>query len=90
MVFLVLALGIGKLFFVGPKAAETMDLPSWLRVDNIAQLKVLLWETILVTLVITSLSELSAGLFEKVQVTALVTPTAILLLSIALFLVKKA
>jgi hypothetical protein len=51
---------------------------------------VLLWETILVTLVITSLSELSAGLFEKVQVTALVTPTAILLLSIALFLVKKA
>jgi uncharacterized membrane protein YqhA len=89
MVFLVLALGIGKLFFVGSKAAETMDLPSWLRVDNIAQLKVLLWETILVTLVITSLSELSAGLFEKVQVTALVTPTAILLLSIALFLVKK-
>jgi uncharacterized membrane protein YqhA len=90
MVFLILALGIAKLFFIGPKAAEGMDLPSWLRVQNIAELKVLLWETILVTLVITSLSELSSGLFEKVQTTALVTPAAILMLSLALFFLKKA
>jgi uncharacterized membrane protein YqhA len=89
MVFLVLALGIAKLFLVGPKAVESMDLPSWLRIGSIAELKVLLWETILVTLVITSLSELTTGLFEKLDWHALVTPAAIFLLALSLFLVKK-
>jgi uncharacterized membrane protein YqhA len=90
VVLLVLALGLAKLFLLAPGAAESMDLPSWLRVDSIAELKVLLWETILVTLVITSLSQLTAGLFERLQWSALVIPVAILLLSLGLYYLKKA
>jgi uncharacterized membrane protein YqhA len=89
MVFLVLALGIAKLFLIGPKAASDMELPTWLRIDSIAELKVLLWETILVTLVIAGLSELTTGLFEKLEWTALVTPLSILMLSVALYFVKR-
>jgi uncharacterized membrane protein YqhA len=89
MVFIVLALGIAKLFLVGPKATESMDLPTWLRIDSIAELKVLLWETILLTLVISALSELTTGLFERLAWSALVTPTAILALALSLYLVKK-
>jgi uncharacterized membrane protein YqhA len=89
IVFLVLALGFAKLFLVGPKTTETMHLPTWLRIDSIAELKVLLWETILLTLVISALSELTTGLFEKLEWSALITPTAILALAFALFLVKK-
>jgi uncharacterized membrane protein YqhA len=89
MVFIVLALGIAKLFLVGPKATEDMDLPTWLRIESIADLKVLLWETILLTLVISALSELTTGLFERLDWSALVTPTAILALALSLYLVKR-
>jgi uncharacterized membrane protein YqhA len=89
MVMIVLALGIAKLFLVGPKTLARIDLPDWLRFDSISGLKVLLWETILVTLVITGLSELTTSLFERLDWTALVTPAAILLLSLSLYLVKK-
>jgi uncharacterized membrane protein YqhA len=90
LVFVVLSLGIAKLFLLKPGAADGMDLPTWLRVDNIAELKVLLWETILVTLVITSLSQLTAGLFGTLPWSALVTPIAILLLSLGLYYLKRA
>jgi uncharacterized membrane protein YqhA len=89
IVFLVLALGFAKLFLVGPKATETMELPTWLRIDSIAELKVLLWETIMLTLVISALSELTTGLFERLDWSALITPTAILALAFSLYLVKK-
>jgi uncharacterized membrane protein YqhA len=89
IVFLVLALGFAKLFLVGPQTTESMHLPTWLRIDSIAELKVLLWETILLTLVISALSELTTGLFEKLDWSALITPTAILALAFSLYLVKK-
>jgi uncharacterized membrane protein YqhA len=90
VIFIVLALGIAKLFLLKPGAAESMELPTWLRVHSVAELKVLLWETILVTLVITSLSQLTAGLFGALPWTALVTPIAILMLSLGLYFLKKA
>jgi uncharacterized membrane protein YqhA len=89
IVFIVLALGFAKLFLVGSKTTETMDLPTWLRIDSIAELKVLLWETILLTLVISALSVLTTGLFERLDWSAMITPTAILALALSLYLVKK-
>jgi len=50
---------------------------------------VLLWETILLTLVISALSELTTGLFERLEWSALITPIAIVALSLSLYLVKK-
>ena len=89
IVFIVLALGFAKLFLVGTKTAETLELPSWLRIDSIAELKVLLWETILLTLVISALSQLTTGLFERLDWSSLITPTAILALALSLYLVKR-
>jgi uncharacterized membrane protein YqhA len=89
MVLIVLALGIAKLFLMHPSDELTVDLPLWLRIDSISQLKILLWETVLTTLMIIALSDLSAGLFTKLDWTVLLTPAAILVLALSLYLIKK-
>ena len=89
MVLLVLALGIAKLFLINPSEKLLTELPVWLRIESITQLKVLLWETSLTTLMIIALSELSAALFTKPDWTVLLTPAAILVLSLSLFFIKK-
>src|SRR5215204_633330 len=47
-VFMIFSLGIYKLFFV--KEHHIEGLPAWLQIENFKELKVLLWETIMVTL----------------------------------------
>ena len=89
LVLLVLGLGIAKLFIVQLPKAETEALPLWLRIDSISQLKVLLWETILTTLLIVALSDLIRGLFTSLTWSALTIPAAILLLALSLFFMKK-
>ena len=90
LVMLVLGLGIAKLFVVNLTAEETAALPIWLRLDSITQLKVLLWETTLTTLMIVALSDLIRGLFTTLAWSALTIPAAILLLALSLFFMKKA
>jgi uncharacterized membrane protein YqhA len=89
MVLIVLALGIAKLFLLNPNK-EISALPSWLEIDSITELKVLLWETILTTLVIVALSDLSEGLIGSLSWPVLLTPISILLLSLSLYFMKKA
>jgi uncharacterized membrane protein YqhA len=88
MVLLVLAIGIAKLFLVSPDFDDN-KLPRWLRVHSISELKVLLWETVLTTLLIVGLSDLTTALFAKLQWTALVMPMAILTLSLSLHFMKR-
>jgi uncharacterized membrane protein YqhA len=89
MVLIVLALGIAKLFLVDPAAVKDEALPAWLRIDDIGELKVLLWETILTTMLIIALSDMTEGLFAELAWTVLLTPAAILLLAASLHLMKK-
>jgi uncharacterized membrane protein YqhA len=89
LVLLVLGLGIVKLFVVRLTEEETATLPGWLRIESISELKVLLWEAILTTLLIVALSDLIRGLFTKLEWSALTIPAAILLLALSLFFVKK-
>jgi len=89
LVLLVLGLGIAKLFVVRLTKEESDTLPVWLRIDSITQLKVLLWETILTTLLIVALSDLIRGLFTTLAWSALTIPAAILLLALSLFFMKK-
>jgi uncharacterized membrane protein YqhA len=89
LVLLVLGLGIAKLFVFSPSEEETAALPVWLRISSVGQLKVLLWETILTTLLIVALSDLIRGLFTKLDWTALTMPVAILVLALSLFFMKK-
>lgn len=88
MVLLVLAIGIAKLFLVSPDFDDAR-LPRWLRVHSISELKVLLWETVLTTLLIVGLSDLTTALYGKLQWTALVMPMAILTLSLSLYFMKR-
>jgi len=88
LVLMVLALGIAKLFLLGPNVDES-GLPSWLRLHSITELKVLLWETVLTTLLIASLPGLVAGLFGQLNWMVLVIPTAILVLAVSLHFMKK-
>jgi uncharacterized membrane protein YqhA len=86
LVFLVFGLGVGRLF-VFNKVDESI-LPAWLNVHNLKELKVLLWETILVTLVILSVTNV-----VKVPPKSwedLVFPVFILILALALYFVRKA
>jgi uncharacterized membrane protein YqhA len=90
LVLIVLGLGIAKLFLLAPDSKAHRDLPGWLRIDSIGELKVLLWETILTTLLVAGLSELIEGLFTTVDWATLMIPLAILILALSLFFMKKA
>jgi uncharacterized membrane protein YqhA len=90
LVLLILALGVAKLFLLDPKSKEAAELPSWLRIESISELKVLLWETILTTLLIGGLSPLIEAMFSNPDWTVLLTPGAILVLALSLFFMKKA
>ena len=54
IVFMILGLGILKIFVFSHMPFT--DLPDWLNIKNFKELKILLWETILVTLVVFSLT----------------------------------
>ena len=88
MVLLVLSIGVAKLFLVQP-TFDDAKLPAWLRVHSISELKVLLWETVLTTLLIVGLSDLTTALYAKLTWTALVMPIAILLLALSLHFMKR-
>ena len=61
IVFFVFSLGLFVLFFNKDESVFPARLPGWLRLKNFIQLKVLLWEAILTTLVVSYL----AGLAER-------------------------
>jgi uncharacterized membrane protein YqhA len=84
IIFIIFGLGIGRLFLFNQ--VEDEKVPHWLRFDDIKGLKVLLWETILVTLVIFCLQKLLHFKTESFEM--LILPGAILLLSLALFFVR--
>jgi uncharacterized membrane protein YqhA len=90
LVLMVLALGIAKLFFLRLSPDQVGNLPNWLRIESISELKVMLWETILTTLLIVGLSDLIRELFSPLAWSALILPVAILLLAVSLFFIRKA
>jgi len=89
IVLLVLALGIAKLFLRRPDEHDDPQLPVWLRIKSITELKVLIWEMILTTLLIVAMSELSEAIYQEPTWTVLLTPVAILLLALSLFFMKR-
>lgn len=86
MVFLIFALGILSIFINYHKADE--NLPDWLKITNFKGLKILLWETVLVTLVVFSFTRILTSK-ESLQWGALILPGVILILTLALFLMKR-
>jgi uncharacterized membrane protein YqhA len=85
LVFMIFSLGIMRLFTHYHEPNE--KLPRWLQLNSFGELKELLWETILLTLVIIAVSEVIKNL-EHFDWHILMLPGVILVLSISLFFVR--
>jgi uncharacterized membrane protein YqhA len=85
LVFMIFSLGIMRLF---THYHEPNDkLPGWLKLNSFKELKELLWETILLTLVIISVSDVVKNL-DHLDWNVLMLPGVILILSLSLFLMR--
>jgi uncharacterized membrane protein YqhA len=90
IVLLVMSIGMWVLFS-DPGEPLPVKIPEWLRVKSFIQLKVLLWEAVLTTLVVSFLATLFYKKMhgDSIVVTDLILPGAILLIAISLFFLKK-
>jgi uncharacterized membrane protein YqhA len=88
LVLIVLALGTASLFLTHHGKDEKSDLPEWMRIKSLTELKLQLWEAILATLVVTAAAGIIADL-SHLEWKHLVTPGAILVLSVSYYLLKK-
>lgn len=90
--FLIFAIGFAQLFFLKPsKFMDWVDsfTPEWLKVHNFTDLKLILWDTVLTTLVFLCIGDIytASGVYTW---ELLMTPIAIFLISLSKFLIKKA
>ena len=89
--FLIFSIGFAQLFI--PKPSKIVDFfdkitPEWLRVENFTQLKLILWDTALTTLVVMFIGDaFKAG--GKYDWELTIIPIAILLISFSKYLIKK-
>lgn len=88
LVLLVLAIGTASLFLTSPTKEGQQHLPEWMRIKNLTELKLLLWEAILAALVVAAVTGIIADLHE-LEWRHLVMPAAILILSISYYLLKR-
>lgn len=86
VLFYIFGIGMIKLFL--PELFKDADLPKWLDIKDIRQLKVLLWETILVTLVVLSVTSM-VGRTDSLSWDVLILPSVIAILSLSLFLMRS-
>lgn len=86
VLFYIFGVGMIKLFM--PELFRDAELPRWLDIRDIKELKVLLWETVLVTLMVLSVTELVSTKGELTWNT-LIMPSVIAVLSLSLFLMRS-
>ena len=86
VLFYIFGVGMIKLFM--PEFFRDAELPRWLDIRDIKELKVLLWETVLVTLMVLSVTELVSTKGELTW-NSLIMPSIIAILSLSLFLMRS-
>ncbi|HEY7254930.1 MAG TPA: YqhA family protein [Methylomirabilota bacterium] len=85
LVFLIFGLGIVKIFIAHDRVIE--GLPSWLQIHSFRELKILLWESILITIVVMSMGTVARQL-QSPTWDVLVLPAVVLVLAFGLFLMR--
>lgn len=91
--FIIFSIGFAQLFFQDESKIKSFIIrstPNWLKVESFTQLKLILWDTILTTLVILFASETYKNLDNNYDWKLLFIPIGILLISLSKFLIKKA
>ena len=88
IVLYVFAIGILILF---TDKELPVKMPEWLRVKDFMQLKIILWEAILTTLVVSYLASLASANFKGIPLSEadLIIPGAILLIALSIYFLKK-
>jgi uncharacterized membrane protein YqhA len=87
ILFYIFSLGTYKLFISNEE--DHFNLPKWLDIHSLKELKVLLWETSLVALLISSLKPLVELDITEITWNAAILPAVILILSLALYFMRK-
>ena len=90
IVFFVFSLGI-LILFQDPTHPFPINLPEWLHIKTFMQLKVILWEAILTTLVVSYVAGLAEKRMDQITISVydLIIPGAILLIALSLFFLKR-
>jgi uncharacterized membrane protein YqhA len=83
--FLILAMGLVQLFLSDLPFVRRMSM-SWLHIESFGQLKLLLWDTFLVTLLVSFITQLAST--DTIGWDLLVLPVAISMLALGSFLLK--
>jgi uncharacterized membrane protein YqhA len=86
LAFFIVAVGLVQLFVGDLPFLKDVSL-GWMRVDNYAQLKLLLWDTFLVMLLVFFITRVFSS--DTLGWEALVLPAIILMLTVSSFLLKK-
>lgn len=89
LVFFVFSIGVLTLFATQNEAHGLENIPPWMRVKSLSELKFLIWEAILAALVVASVEGLVVSTHD-LSWTALIVPIALLILAAGLFLARKA
>jgi len=89
--FLIFSIGFAQLFI--PKPSRIMILidaitPEWLKVENFTQLKLILWDTVLTTLVVLVVGDVFRANNEYHWQLAIV-PAIVLLIALSKYLIKR-
>jgi uncharacterized membrane protein YqhA len=86
LVFLIMAIGLVQLFIGDLSMMKSLSF-SWLKIDSFTALKILLWDTFLVTLLVLFVTKVFAEPVMEWEI--LILPAAILMLTVCSFLLKR-
>jgi uncharacterized membrane protein YqhA len=89
LVFLIFAIGIIKLFI--PDAHQSIQVKNlhWLKINDFTDLKMLLWEAVLTTLVVFFITGYVHKMEHGLDWEMLILPVSILLLAISYYVMRK-
>ena len=87
IVFIIFSIGVYKLFVY--EEESKIDLPKWLDINDFAGLKFLLWESIIITLIVLSITSVVES-FHHLSWSVIILPVIVLILSVSYFAIKKA
>jgi uncharacterized membrane protein YqhA len=85
LVFLIFAFGVYKIFI--RDNTQEMDLPKWLDVKSLIDLKMLLWETFIIILLVFSVSVVIENI-HNLSWTLLIIPAIVFLLTVGLAILR--
>lgn len=90
--FLIFSIGFAQLFVSDNSKIKSLIMnwtPNWLKVESFTQLKLILWDTVLTTLVVLFAGETFRSLDDVYDWKLLFIPVAVLLISISKFLIIR-